>query len=53
MTANLDLALVGNGQVGFLVDAVARVVWGCLPRFDGDTIFFGGHGRDQFRFVVN
>jgi pSer/pThr/pTyr-binding forkhead associated (FHA) protein len=19
----------------------------------GDTIFFGGHGRDQFRFVVN
>ncbi|MBK7079562.1 MAG: glycoside hydrolase family 15 protein [Betaproteobacteria bacterium] len=39
MTANLDLALVGNGQVGFLVDAEARVVWGCLPRFDGDTIF--------------
>ena len=39
MTASLDLALVGNGQVGCLFDAVGRLVWGCLPRFDGDPIF--------------
>jgi GH15 family glucan-1,4-alpha-glucosidase len=39
VTANLDLALVGNGQVGFLIDGNARIVWGCLPRFDGDPVF--------------
>ena len=39
MTASLDLALVGNGQVGCLFDAVGRLVWGCFPRFDGDPIF--------------
>jgi GH15 family glucan-1,4-alpha-glucosidase len=39
MKANLELALVGNGQVGFLIDAEARIVWGCMPRFDGDAIF--------------
>ncbi len=39
MRVSLDLALVGNGQVGFLIDAEARVVWGCFPRFDGDATF--------------
>jgi GH15 family glucan-1,4-alpha-glucosidase len=35
----LDLALIGNCTVGALVDAKARVVWGCFPRFDGDPTF--------------
>jgi GH15 family glucan-1,4-alpha-glucosidase len=39
MKASLELALVGNGQVGFLIDADARIVWGCMPRFDSDAIF--------------
>ncbi|MBK7815761.1 MAG: glycoside hydrolase family 15 protein [Rhodocyclaceae bacterium] len=36
---SLDLALIGNCAVGALIDAVGRVVWGCLPRFDGDPVF--------------
>ena len=35
----LDLALIGNCSVGALVDAQARIVWACLPRFDGDPTF--------------
>lgn len=35
----LDLALIGNCTVGALVDAKAKVVWGCFPRFDGDPVF--------------
>ena len=36
---NLDLALIGNGRIGLLVDAEGTVVWGCFPRFDGDPTF--------------
>jgi GH15 family glucan-1,4-alpha-glucosidase len=36
---SLDLALIGNGAIGALIDADARVVWCCLPRFDGDPVF--------------
>jgi GH15 family glucan-1,4-alpha-glucosidase len=35
----LDLALIGNGRIGLLVDAEATVVWGCYPAFDGDPMF--------------
>ncbi len=35
----LDLALIGNCRVAALVDATARVVWWCFPRFDGDPVF--------------
>lgn len=35
----LELALLGNGRIGLLVDALGRVVWGCFPRFDGDPMF--------------
>ncbi|MFH1872553.1 MAG: glycoside hydrolase family 15 protein [Pseudomonadota bacterium] len=35
----LDLALVGNCTVGALVDARAKIVWACFPRFDGDPVF--------------
>jgi GH15 family glucan-1,4-alpha-glucosidase len=38
MTLN-DLALIGNGTVGALIDGDARISWCCLPRFDGDPTF--------------
>ena len=37
--ASLDLALIGNGTIGALVDADGEIVWGCFPRFDGDPMF--------------
>jgi len=36
---SLDLALIGNGQIGLLVDAEGTIVWGCFPRFDSDAVF--------------
>ncbi len=35
----LDLALIGNGTIGALIDAQATVNWACWPRFDGDPVF--------------
>jgi GH15 family glucan-1,4-alpha-glucosidase len=35
----LDLAVIGNGRIAALVDPNARIVWWCLPRFDGDPVF--------------
>ena len=37
--SNLDLGLIGNCSLGALIDRVGRVVWCCLPRFDGDPVF--------------
>jgi GH15 family glucan-1,4-alpha-glucosidase len=37
--ANLNLGLIGNCSVSALVDSQARIVWCCLPRFDGDPVF--------------
>ncbi|WP_186390269.1 glycoside hydrolase family 15 protein [Stappia sp. TSB10P1A] len=39
--ASLNLALVGNCSITALIDRMARVVWLCLPRFDGDPVFHG------------
>src|SRR4029453_8031601 len=39
MPRNLDLALIGNGAIGLLVDSVGAVVWGCFPRFHSDATF--------------
>src|SRR5437870_10863663 len=36
---SLDLALVGNGTIGALVNPLSEVVWACFPRFDGDPVF--------------
>jgi GH15 family glucan-1,4-alpha-glucosidase len=36
---NLDLAVVGNCNIAALIDVRARVVWCCVPRFDGDPVF--------------
>jgi GH15 family glucan-1,4-alpha-glucosidase len=35
----LDLALIGNGTVGALVNPQGEIVWACFPRFDGDPMF--------------
>jgi GH15 family glucan-1,4-alpha-glucosidase len=37
--SSLDLALIGNGTLGILLDASGDMVWGCFPRFDGDPLF--------------
>ena len=39
MTSTLDLAIIGNSTISALIDAQARIVWGCFPRFDGDPTF--------------
>ncbi|MFI5310003.1 MAG: glycoside hydrolase family 15 protein [Gemmatimonadales bacterium] len=36
---SLDLAVIGNGTVGALVDPHGTIVWACVPRFDGDPTF--------------
>jgi GH15 family glucan-1,4-alpha-glucosidase len=47
----LDLALIGNCTVGALVDARAKIVWGCFPRFDGDPVFCSLlRGSDDYGF---
>lgn len=37
--SGLDLGIIGNCSIGALVDRKARLVWCCLPRFDGDPVF--------------
>jgi GH15 family glucan-1,4-alpha-glucosidase len=37
--ASLDLALIGNGTIGALVDPEGEINWACFPRFDGDPMF--------------
>ncbi len=36
---SLALGVVGNCAFSALIDARGRVVWSCLPRFDGDPMF--------------
>jgi GH15 family glucan-1,4-alpha-glucosidase len=35
----LDLALIGNCNIGALIDGRANISWGCFPRLDGDPVF--------------
>jgi GH15 family glucan-1,4-alpha-glucosidase len=37
--STLDLAVIGNCSVSALLDGRGRIVWSCLPRFDGDPVF--------------
>ena len=39
MTSTLELGLIGNGQISALVDPSGKLVWGCMPRLDGDPVF--------------
>lgn len=36
---SLSLGVIGNCAFSALVDARGRIVWCCLPRFDGDPVF--------------
>ena len=36
--ANLNLGLIGNCTISALIDAQARLVWCCMPRFDSDPV---------------
>jgi GH15 family glucan-1,4-alpha-glucosidase len=36
---NLDLGLIGNCGIAALVSKSAKIVWCCLPRYDGDPVF--------------
>jgi GH15 family glucan-1,4-alpha-glucosidase len=36
---SLDLAVIGNGRTAALVNPLARIVWWCFPRFDGEPVF--------------
>lgn len=47
--ANLELWPVGNCQVSGLIDEGGALVWGCVPRVDGDPVFsalLNGEYRD-------
>lgn len=37
--SNLGLAVIGNCSISALVDPRGRIVWSCVPRFDGDPVF--------------
>src|SRR5271169_3651184 len=55
---SLDLAMVGNCAISALIDQRARIVWCCMPRFDGDPVFCAlldsaaGDGADGTMAVV-
>ena len=36
---SLSMGVIGNCAFSALVDARGRIVWCCLPRFDGDPVF--------------
>jgi GH15 family glucan-1,4-alpha-glucosidase len=37
--SSLNLAVIGNSQVGSLIDSRGRIVWSGLPQFDSDPVF--------------
>ncbi len=46
--STLQLAAIGNCNFSALIDREARIVWCCVPRFDGDPVFsalLDGTGR--------
>ena len=55
--SNLSLWPIGNCQVSALVDGAAGLVWGCVPRVDGDPVFcalMNGERQDEgvWRFAL-
>ena len=53
--ASLSLGMVGNCAFSALIDPHGRVVWSCLPRFDGDPVFhalLGGDDAEQGAFAI-
>jgi len=47
LLAGDQLVFMSNGSFGALVDKRARVVWSCLPTFDGDPTFCALLGPNQ------
>ena len=37
--STLNLGVIGNSSFGALIDPGGRIVWSCVPRFDGDPVF--------------
>src|SRR6185437_8380746 len=53
--SNLELAVIGNGRTAALVEPSGRIVWWCLPRYDGDPVFcrlLAGNEEKGFTDVV-
>jgi GH15 family glucan-1,4-alpha-glucosidase len=51
----LDLAVIGNGRTAALINPEARIMWWCLPRYDGDPVFcrlLAGEEEKGFTDVV-
>ena len=44
---SLSLGVVGNCAFSALIDPHGRVVWSCLPRFDGDPVFHALLGSED------
>ena len=36
---SLELSMIGNSSYAALMDPRARIVWACMPRFDGNPVF--------------
>jgi len=56
MTASLDLWPIGNCQVSALIDTAGDIVWGCIPRVDGDPFFsalLGGDAPQQGLWAID
>lgn len=52
----LDLWPIGNCQVSALIDRAGRMVWGCVPRVDGDPLFsalLGGQTPDTGFWAID
>ena len=47
MTSSLQLWPIGNCQVSGLIDETGSLVWGCVPRVDGDPVFCSLLDGDQ------
>ena len=41
---SLQVGMIGNCAYSALIDQQSRIVWCCLPRFDGDPVFMAQHG---------
>jgi GH15 family glucan-1,4-alpha-glucosidase len=56
--ASINLGIIGNCAISALIDSKARMVWCCMPRFDGDPVFYAlldsadGIGEDGSSQVV-
>ena len=48
--STLDLAVIGNCSYSALIDRQGRIVWSCLPRFDGDPVFCSLMNGDDEEF---